>query len=64
MTDLKHVFKLWNGEVIIVPQRDARRTIDKRGEHAPAETVWEVTTDKGVRRLWPEEIQSWDAEEV
>lgn len=61
--DFRHVFRLRDGEVILVAHRDARRTIDRRSDRAPIETVWEVTMPSGlVRRLWPEEIASWDQE--
>lgn len=63
-TTLRHVFRLADGETLILPQRAARRTVDRRGDGAPVETVWEVQTESGlIRRLWPEDIVSWDVED-
>ena len=61
----RHVFILTDGETIIVPDYAARRVIDRRSDRAPVQTVWEVTMPSGLlRRLWPEDIASWDNEPV
>lgn len=61
----RHVFRLTNGKTLICAPRDAIRTVDRRSDQAPAETVWEVTSPAGiVHRLWPEDIVSWNVEDV
>lgn len=61
----RHVFRLADGETLVCAPREARRTLDRRGDGAPTETVWEVMLPSGiVRRLWPEEIRSWAQKEV
>ncbi len=63
--DFRHVFKTTDGEVLIVPHRDARRVIDRRSDQAPLETCWEVVTASGlVRTLWPSDILDWSQEEL
>lgn len=58
------MFRLRDGETIICAYRDAVRTLDKRSSSAPAETVWEITTDTGlIRRVWPNELIDWTVEE-
>ena len=69
MSDLqpryRHVFRLAEGGELRCLDRDARRTIDRRGESAPNETVWEVTLPSGiVRRLWPTDILDWSIEDI
>lgn len=62
----RHVFRLADGETLIVPHADARRTLDKRGgAYTRPQVCWEVTLATGVvRRLWPEDVVSWDVEEL
>lgn len=63
MPDYRHVFVLNNGETIIVPQRDAVRVLDRRGEWEQPQVCWEITLPSGVvRKVWPEELSSWEAE--
>ena len=62
--EFRHVFRLRDGEVLVVPARDARRVLDRRGDGAPVVAVWEVEVRGVVRRLWPEEIAGWDEEDV
>ncbi len=61
---LRHVFQLADGDVLIVPHRDAHRTLDKRSDRAPTETVWEVLTEQGLRRVWPSDLIDWSLEEL
>ena len=61
--DFRHRFVLHDGEVIVVPHRQARRVVDRRADRAQPETLWEVTLDSGlVRRIWMSEIRSWTQE--
>lgn len=61
----RHVFKLADGETLLVPQRDAQRVIDRRSDQAPPETCWDVKLPSGiVRRLWPDQIAGWEIEEI
>ena len=65
MTDFKHTFVLVDGDVIVVPHHRARRTLDVRDRRDVVETVWEITLDSGiVRRVWPNEIKTWEVEEI
>jgi len=60
----RHVFKLYSGEVLILDPHDVKATIDKHPMGNPCR-VWEIRSEGGIiRKLWPEEIQSWDQEEV
>lgn len=60
-----HVFRTRSGETIRVPWSRARRTMDKRAPGLDPEVVWEITQDSGlILRLWPEDVLSWQAEEV
>ncbi len=60
--DFRHIFQLTDGETITVPHAAAKRTIDRRG--LGDETVWEVQTHNGLRRLWPEDIKRWNVEQL
>ena len=57
---LRHVFKLRDGSVLILPREDAKRIVDRRG--GMTQTIWEVKDGPLWRRLWPEEIESWNVE--
>lgn len=42
---------------------DIVKTLDRRGDQAPVVVVFEVTTKGGVvLKLWPEDIESLEAE--
>ena len=61
--DYRHVFVLQDGETIIVPQRQAVRTLDVRDRRDRPEVVWEITSASGlVRRVWASEIREWTQE--
>ncbi len=65
MANFAHRFVLADGDVIVVPHHRARRTLDVRDRREIPETVWEIELDSGlVRRLWPEQIKTWEVEEV
>lgn len=59
----RYVFQTSDGPLDLNP-RDCKRTLDKRSEHAPVETVWELTVNGVVRRYWPEQIASFEMVEV
>jgi hypothetical protein len=61
----RHDFVLHNGETIIVPQREAKRVVDRRSDRAPAETCWEITLpSRLIRRVWADEIATWTVEDL
>lgn len=46
-----------------VSGRDVVKTVDRRGDSSPVVVVYEVKTPGGiVLKLWPEDIESIDAE--
>lgn len=57
------MFRLRGGEVLHVPFRDAQRVIDRRGDWESPQVVWEVFTKGVLRRLWPEDVFSWEEDE-
>lgn len=62
----RHVFRLTSGETLTLDPRDVKATINKRpfGNQQPVR-VWEIRSAGGViRQLWPEDIISWDQEEI
>lgn len=60
----RHVFKLISGEVLVLDPHDVKATIDRHPLGQPVR-VWEITSEGGfIRRLWPEEILSWDQEAI
>lgn len=65
MTEFAHKFVLVDGDVIVVPHRRARRTLDVRDRREIPEVCWEIQLDSGiVRRIWPNELKAWEVEEV
>lgn len=63
MSERFHRFVLQDGEVLTVPYQRAVRTLDVRDNRRVPETVWECSLDSGlIRRLWPEEIRTWEVE--
>lgn len=65
MSSFAHRFILTDGDVLVVPHHRARRTLDVRDRRGVPETVWEIQLDSGlVRRVWPNELRTWEVEEV
>ncbi len=65
MTSFSHRFVLADGDILVVPHHRARRTLDVRDRREIPEVCWEIELDSGiVRRVWPNELRSWNVEEV
>jgi len=62
--EYRHIFRLRDGETIICAPYEAKRYIDRRTPNAPLQTVWEINTRGIIRVMWPEEILSWEQEEL
>lgn len=59
----RYVFVLTSGETLTVEKRDAKRVVDKRTAMSDPETLWELTVNGVVRRVWMDEITDWRQEE-
>lgn len=62
----RYRIRLAGGGELVMDPRDCRRVIDSRTK-PPNErpvTVWEVTVNGVVRRLWPEDIAGIEQEAV
>lgn len=62
MQNFKYIFKLTNGETLLVGPHDARRVMDRRGEWENPQVVWEICQESIWVRYWPEEIVEWRQE--
>lgn len=60
-----HRFVLNDGEVLVLPLHRAQRTLDVRDNRRIPEVCWELELDSGlVRRVWPNELKSWEVGQV
>ena len=59
----RYIFRLWDGTTIRCLQQEAKRQLDRRGSWEEPRIVWDLPDPRGGRRrVWPEEIMSWDQE--
>lgn len=62
---LRHLFRFADGSSITCAPMEAHRTLDRRHPLSPVEVVWEIRNGKGAWvRYWPDQIVSWELEEI
>lgn len=63
MSGLHYTIKATDGTVYTgVLGRDVKKTVDRRSDQAPVETVFEVRTPGGlIVKLWPEQVAEIEA---
>lgn len=60
----RYVFRMRDGETIIVPPNEARRVIDRRNDETEPETVWEIMVRGVWRTFWSEDVVSYEMDEA